>query len=178
MVMGSEHLAMIGPQSRTAMALVSAALGVLCAFAAPLAAAAAGDAKGTVTYKGRTATLKYAYLVKGPDMVSKQTIRRLILSANDLGAKIAACKTMGCTDGDLTEGLEVNFDSGPRLNYWMVLNGQKIQYSGTLKPEVLTTSASDAKRMAGKLVFDDAGAGGPKVDIEFDAALVKEVASP
>ncbi|MEO8751148.1 MAG: hypothetical protein ABI624_00560 [Casimicrobiaceae bacterium] len=155
-----------------------AAMVAAVAFGASSVFAAAGDAKGTVTYKGRTATIKYAYLVKGPDMVSKQTIRRLILSANDIGARIAACKTMGCTDGDLTEGLEVNFDSGPRLNYWMVLNGQKIQYSGTLKPEVLATSASDARRMAGKLVFDDAGAGGPKVDIEFDAALVKEATAP
>jgi hypothetical protein len=157
-------------------AILSVALGVTCALSAPLAAA--GDAKGTLAYKTRTADLKYAYLVKGPDGVSKQTIRRLILSATDLGAKIAACKTMSCTDSDLNEGLSVNFDSGPRLNYWMVLNGQKIQYSGTLKPEVLKTTADDAKRIAGKLTFDDAGAGGPKVDIEFDATLTKEVTAP
>jgi hypothetical protein len=147
-------------------------------FAVSSALAATGDAKGTLTYKTRTTNLKYAYLVKGPDMVSKQTIRRLILSASDLGAKIAACKTMSCTDSDLMEGLSINFDSGPRLNYWMVQNGQKVQYSGTLKPEVLKTTASDAKRMAGTLAFDDAGAGGPKVDVEFDAAMVKEVTAP
>jgi hypothetical protein len=140
--------------------------------------AMAGDAKGTVVYKGRTAEVKYAYLVKGPDEVSKTVIRRLILSTKDLGAKIAACKTLSCTDSDLDDGLSINFDSGPRLNYWMVMNGQKIQYSGTLKPEVLKTSASDAKKMAGKLVFDDAGAGGPKADVEFDAPMVKEVAAP
>jgi hypothetical protein len=44
------------------------------------APAFAGDAKGTVVYKGRTADVKFAYLVKGPDAVSKTTIRRLILS--------------------------------------------------------------------------------------------------
>jgi len=152
---------------------------VVCAVAVALAApVAAGDAKGTVTYKGRTADVKFAYLVKGPDAVSKATIRRLILSTKDLAAKIAACKTMSCTDSDLDDGLSINFDSGPRLNYWMVMNGQKTQYSGTLKPEVLKTSASDAKKMAGKLVFDDSGAGGPKADVEFDAPLVKEVAAP
>ena len=118
--------------------------------------ASAGDAKGTLVYKTRTANLKYAYLVKGPDAVSKQPIRRLILSATDLSAKISACKTMACTDSDLNDGLSVNFDSGPRLNYWMVQNDQKIQYSGTLKPEVLKTTANDAKRIAGKLAFDDA----------------------
>jgi hypothetical protein len=152
-----------------------AVLLVAAAFASP---AIAGDAKGTVVFKGRTAEVKYAYLVKGPDAVSKATIRRLILSTKDLGAKIAACKTMSCTDSDLDDGLSINFDSGPRLNYWMVMNGQKIQYSGTLKPEVLKTSASDGKKMAGKLAFDDAGAGGPKADVEFDAPLVKEVAAP
>ena len=58
------------------------------------APAAAGDAKGTVVYKGRTADLKFAYLVKGPDAVTKQPIRRLILSTKDMGAKIAACAKM------------------------------------------------------------------------------------
>jgi len=154
---------------------MSIAVLLVAAFASP---AIAGDAKGTVVYKGRSAEVKYAYLVKGPDAVTKATIRRLILSSKDLGAKIAACKTMSCTDSDLDDGLSINFDSGPRLNYWMVMNGQKIQYSGTLKPEVLKTSASDAKKMAGKLAFDDAGAGGPKADVEFDAPLVKEVAAP
>ena len=43
---------------------------------------------------------------------------------------------------------------------------------------MLKTTANEAKRIAGKLTFDDAGAGGPKVDVEFDAALVKEVAAP
>ncbi|MFO1322531.1 MAG: hypothetical protein U1F15_00540 [Burkholderiales bacterium] len=159
----------------TQIARCAVVAGLLALVAPP---AAAGDAKGSLAYKTRTADLRFAYLVKGPDSVTKQPIRRLILSASDLSAKIAACKTMSCTDSDLAEGLSINFDSGPRLNYWMVLNGQKIQYSGTLKPEVLKTTASDAKRMAGKLAFDDAGAGGPKVDVDFDAAMVKEVSAP
>lgn len=174
--MGSERIARADSKSRAVTAIISIVLGAIFAVSATLAVA--GDAKGTLTYKTRAANIKYAYLVKGPDTVSKQPIRRLILSATDLGGKITACRTMACTDSDLNEGLSVNFDSGPRLNYWMVLNDQKIQYSGTLKPEVLKTTANDAKRIAGKLTFDDSGAGGPKVDIEFDAALVKELAAP
>jgi hypothetical protein len=163
-------------QSHVVTMIMSMALGVTCALSATLAMA--GDAKGTLTYKTRTANLKYAYLVKGPDAVSKQPIRRLILSATDLGAKISACRTLSCTDSDLNDGLSVNFDIGSRLNYWMVMNDQKIQYSGTQKPEALKTTADNAKRIAGTLRFDDAGAGGPKVDVEFDAALVKELAAP
>jgi hypothetical protein len=162
--------------SLRSMTIVSVTIGAVFAMSASLVSA--GDAKGSLVYKTRTANLKYAYLVKGPDAISKKTIRRLILSATDLGAKISACKTLSCTDSDLNDGLSVNFDSGPRLNYWMVQNDQKIQYSGTLKPEVLKTTADDAKHIAGKLAFDDAGAGGPKVDVEFDATLTKEVTAP
>ena len=140
--------------------------------------ATASDAKGTVVYKGRTADVKFAYLVKGPDAVTKQPIRRLILSTKDLGAKIAACTKMSCMDSDLDEGIEFDFVDGPRLNYWLVMNGQKIQYSGTEPKESLKATADDARKVAGALRFDKTAAGGPKVDIEFDAPMVKEVTAP
>jgi hypothetical protein len=146
-----------------------------CAGLAALPAHAAGDARDTVTSKGRTANVKYAYLVKGPDAVSKQPIRRLILSATDLSAKIAGCKTMSCTDSDLGDGLSINLEAGPRFSFWMVLNDQKVQYSGTEPYASLAAKTDDAKRLAGTVRFDKTAAGGPKVDVEFDAALVKEV---
>jgi len=146
--------------------------GLLALIALP---ASAGDAKGTVVYKGRTADIKYAYLVKGPDAVTKQPIRRLILSTKDLGAKIASCSKMSCMDADLDEGLEVDLVDGPRLNYWLVMNGQKIQYSGTEPKESLASTADDPKKVAGALRFDKTSAGGPKVDVTFDAALVKDL---
>ena len=136
---------------------------------------AAGQAKGTLSHKGKSATLAHAYLVTGPDAVdTKKTIRRLILTTKDLGAKIRGCQAMSCSDGEVTEGLVVDIGAGPRLNYWMVLNDQKVQHSGTQPPASLRASADDPKRLAGKLSFDDSGASGPKVDVEFDAALVKE----
>ena len=137
--------------------------------------ATAGDAKGTVVYKGRTADVKFAYLVTGPDAVTKATMRRLILSTRDLGAKIAGCSKMSCMDSDLDEGLEIDLVDGPRFNYWLVMNGQKIQYSGTEPKESLASTANDAKKIAGTLKFDKTAAGGPKVDVTFDAAMVKEL---
>jgi hypothetical protein len=163
-------------KSHAGMTTITVALSALFAVSATLALA--GDAKGTLIYKTRTANLKYAYLVKGPDAVSKQPIRRLILSATDLNSKITACRTMACTDSDLGEGLSLNLDIGSRLNYWMVMNDQKIQYSGTQKPEALSAKPNDDKRIAGTLRFDDTAAGGPKVDVEFDAPLVKELMAP
>jgi hypothetical protein len=139
------------------------------------ALAAGNDAKGTIAYKNFNVALKYAWLVKGPDsMDPKKTIRKLVLSATDIGAKLAACASMSCADGSVTEGATVDFDSGPRLNYWMVVNGQKVQYSGTVVPSALAAKANDANHVAGRLTIDDAAMGGPKIDAEFDATVGKE----
>jgi hypothetical protein len=102
-------------------------------------------------------------------------VRRLALSAKDLGAKMRACQTMSCTDGEVTEGLVVDTDGGPRLNYWMAIGGQKVQHSGTQRPAALRTSADEPERLTGKLGFADTASSGPKVDVEFDAPLVREL---
>ena len=135
----------------------------------------AADAKGTVAYKGRTVDVKHAFLVQTTDAMSGKPMRRLILSPKDIGAKIASCAKMSCVDGDLDEGLEVDFVDGPRLNYWLVMNGQKVQYSGTEPKESLASTADDPTKVAGALRFDKTSAGGPKVDVTFDAALVKDL---
>ena len=152
--------------------IVSAVILIAALGAGP---AHAADAKGTVVYKGRTVDVKHAFLVQTTDAMSGKPMRRLILSPKDIGAKIASCAKMSCVDGDLDEGLEVDFVEGPRLNYWLVMNGQKIQYSGTEPKESLASTANDAKKVAGTLRFDKTGAGGPKVDVTFDAALVKDL---
>ncbi|HUL72035.1 MAG TPA: hypothetical protein VLT86_02990 [Vicinamibacterales bacterium] len=138
----------------------------------------AGDAKGTLNYKGKSkdfaVTLKFAYLVKGPDEIDpKTTIRRVILSATDLTAKIQACKTMDCSDDDLSEGIEVDITGGPRLNYWLAVNNGLVQYSGTQRPTALVATTDTPTRLAGKITFDDSAAGGAKLDATFDATLLK-----
>jgi hypothetical protein len=153
---------------RAAFALAVAAL-----FASPLASA--GDAKGTVAYKGRTLEVKHAFLVTTKDAMSGKPMRRVILAPKDIGAKIASCAKMSCVDGDLDDGLEVDFVEGPRLNYWLVMNGQKVQYSGTEPKESLAPTANDPKKVAGTLKFDKTAAGGPKVDVTFDASFAKDL---
>jgi hypothetical protein len=145
------------------------------ALAASAGPALAGDAKGTVAYKGRTLDVKYAYLVTTKDAMSGKSMRRLILAPKDVGAKIASCAKMSCVDGDLDDGIEFDLVEGPRLNYWLVMNGQKVQYSGTEPKESLASTANDAKKVAGTLKFDKTAAGGPKVDVSFDAAFVKDL---
>jgi hypothetical protein len=144
-----------------------------------LSGVASGDpAKGTVVYQGKTAELTHVYLVKGPDAVdTATTIRELVFSSTDLGPKLQACKSMRCVSGEVTEGMTVDLDAGPRLNYWVVLNGQRVQYSGTAKPAMLQTTADEATRLAGTLRIDDTDAGGPKVEVQFDTKLLKEFQS-
>ena len=159
----------------------SLALAAAVLVTAPLAIAAGGTAKGTLAYKAKSGPItvapKYAYLVKGPDAVEPgKIIRKLIFSTTDLGAKIDACKTMSCTDADLGEGMTVDLDAGPRLNYWVVLNGQRIQYSGTEPPASLKLTTDTPQRLAGTLAFDGTAAGGAQVAIEFDTPLVREMA--
>jgi len=155
-----------------------AAMGLILALSVALPSGsqgAAGEAKGTLSHKGKAVTLAHAYLVTGPDAVDpKKMVRRLILSGKDLGAKTRGCQTMSCTDGEVTEGLVVDIDGGPRLNYWMAISGQTVQHSGTQRSAALKTGADEPKRLAGKLSFDDSPSSGPKVDVEFDTTLVKE----
>ena len=161
--------------TRTALAVAAIALAV-----ASGADAADGSANGTLAYKSKggpiTIALKYVWLVKGPDAVDpKLIIRHLIFSATDIGAKVAACKTMSCTDADLGSGMTVDLGSGPRLNYWVSLNDQRVQYSGAVMPDALKLATDTPGRLAGKLTIDDSAAGGAKVDVEFDAPLLQEL---
>ncbi|CAG1007270.1 hypothetical protein BURK1_03383 [Burkholderiales bacterium] len=133
----------------------------------------AEPAKGTVTQGGRSAAIRHAWLVTGTDVVTNSAIRMVVLSATDLGAKLEACATMSCVSGLVEDGMTVDFDAGPRLNFWVSLNGQRVQYSGTERPAAFAATASDAKRIAGRLVIDKSASGGAKVDVEFDAPLAR-----
>ena len=168
---------MASPAGKTGVVALRCALAAAIAFAS--APANAGDAKGTVTYKDRSGpiaiTVKHAYLVRGPDYISGKTIRRVVLSVADVGAKLSECASMMCSDGDIGEGMTIDFDVGSRLNFWFVGNNQLVQYSGSADPASLKLTTDTPQRLAGKWDFDGSAAGGPKVQVEFDAPLVKEI---
>ena len=122
-----------------------------------------------------TVTFKHAYLMKGPELGGGAVIRRLVLSASDVSDALKSCQTMMCSDGGIGEGMTVDFDAGPRLNYWFVANDQLVQYSGTAAPTAAKLTTDSPTRLAGMLSIDAVGAGGPKVQVDFDASLVKEL---
>ena len=140
-------------------------------------AAAADPAKGTLTATGKipaTVNVKHAYLVKGPNAFGDKAVRLLILSEVDQGAHIKSCATMSCTTDKLESGMTVEFDSGPRLLYWFVANGQRVQASGTAEPATMALTANTPQRLTGKWTHDASGQGGPKIAVEFDAPALKE----
>ena len=135
-------------------------------------------ANGTLTYKDKTksftSSLKHAYLVKGPhDYEKDKTIRRIIFSPTDIAVGLQSAKSMSEAVAALKEGMTIDFDAGPRLNYWITLNGGLVQYSGTATLDTFTKTTESGERITGKLMIDDADAGGPKVEVEFDAPLLK-----
>lgn len=135
------------------------------------------NCQGKLFYKaGKKAfdiDLKYAHFITGPDTFDpKKKIRRLIFTANPLDEKIKSCKVFNCVD-QYIEGIQVDLDAAPRLLYWVSVNGQLVQYSGTSVNETLSLSKDSQERLAGTLKFDDSAAGGPVVEVTFDAAMMK-----
>lgn len=163
----------MGKHSSTTIVAVLLATIFLAAFLTSFRVEAEDIAKGTVVYKDKTMELKYVYLVKGPDYTSS-VIRELVFSPTDISAKIQSCTDMSCVSAVLDEGMTVDFNSGPRLNYWIVMNGQMVQYSGTADPSVFTATADAADRLAGSLKIDSMSGGVGTLDLTFDATLVKE----
>ncbi len=101
------------------------------------------------------------------------TVRILILSAEDISAKIDSCDTVNCVDGWVKEGITMQFETGPVVYYWVSLEGGTLQYSGATHKSVFRPTADTGDRLAGKIKFDDTPDGGGKADVEFDVRLTK-----
>lgn len=135
------------------------------------------NCQGRLLYKaGKKAfdiELKYAHFITGPDSFDQnKKIRRLIFTATPLNDKIKSCTVLNCVD-QYIEGIQVDLDAAPRLLYWVSVNGQLIQYSGTAVNETLSLSTDSQERLAGTLKFDASDAGGPNVEVTFDATVMK-----
>src|SRR5688572_19313131 len=101
----------------------------------------AAEAKGVLTYeskgKAHTLELKHAYVIKVPDALNpKEMMRRVVFSPKDIADAIKACPTAQCVNGALADSLHVDL-STPFLPYWMVLDNQRVQYSGPAAPTAL-----------------------------------------
>jgi hypothetical protein len=141
-------------------------------------AVADGSASGTIAFKTGKCSVKYGWLVRGPDeMDPSKTVLRIYLSSVDVGAKIKACKTLSCADNALGDGAMVDFSDARHLAYAVRLNGERLQYSGGTNGEAFTLTTSEPNHLVGKLHIDDTTADGAKIDATFDLTLVNTFAS-
>lgn len=146
--------------------------------------ALASDANGTLKYehkgKTRTAEVKYAYLVTGPNAVDPSKItRQVFFSSADIGAAIQACQTLSYCLGDtLSKGLAVLWVDvgGPTdnnsLTFSIGFKGAEEQFTSGSTPRTgLKATTDTATRLAGKLTVKS-----PSVtaDVQFDMPLFKE----
>jgi len=96
---------------RSRVPVTAQALALAFAAAVFPAAGNADPATGTINYQSKAGAVivKVAnvYLIKGPDAVSGKTIRELIFTSADIGAKLQACASMMCASGHVIEGMTV-----------------------------------------------------------------------
>ena len=128
----------------------------------------ANTASGTMIIGKHNVAIKYAYLVSAAEGDNKG--RRLIFSASDIAASIGKCTTISCAGKGLNEGLELELDSGERMNLWAVANGQMVQHSDTAVRSTLTATANKPDAVGGVLTIDRSNI---KINIKFKAMLSK-----
>lgn len=131
----------------------------------------ANTASGTIILGKHKVAIKYVYLVSATEGDNQG--RRLIFSASDIGASIRKCTKISCAAKNLNEGLELELDSGERMNLWAVANDQMVQHSDTAPHSTLTATADKPDFVAGVLTIDRSESGGPKINIEFKARLTR-----
>jgi hypothetical protein len=159
----------------------AAALAVGVASLLVAGPAAAGEASGAITFPkaGKatlTATLKHAYLLKGPDLFDPaRVVRRLYLTSTDIGAALKGCSSFSCASGHVTEGMTLDLDSDRRFGFWVVLKNGMVQHSDTAEKDALDAAVNSPERVKGRFRVDYTQGGGPKVDVEFDASLLAEM---
>ena len=141
--------------------------------------ALAGDsASGTISFQAAKGTVKYGFLVRGPDdMDPSKNVLRLYLSSVDIGAKIKAAKTFSDADNALEDGAMVDFGDARHLGYAIRLNGERVQYSGGTDADAFKLTTNKPDHLAGKVHIDDSTSGGAKVDATLDLTLVKTFTS-
>jgi hypothetical protein len=136
--------------------------------------APAGHASGSATFDKHSATIKYGWLVRGPDEFDhSKSILRIYLSSSDVGAKILACDSFSCADQSLLDGGYVDFSGASYTNYWFTLSGGHVQFSGGTNATAFALTTNQPNHLAGTVRIVDSSFHGAKLVAEFDLTLLK-----
>ncbi len=136
--------------------------------------ASLGHASGSAAFDNHSATIKYGWLVRGPDEANDgKSILRIYLSSTDIGEKIQACGSLSCVDQSLVNGGFVDFSGASYTNYWIALDGGHVQFSGGTDATAFALTTKQPNHLAGKVRIDDSSFHGAKLVAEFDLTLLK-----
>ena len=134
-----------------------------------------GTAKGTLTLQGSdgssSVTFAHAYYVTAPDSFDKtKPERRLVFTAEDQAAAIAACDTYRCAQLPMIDGLTFYLADQGMANWWAHVG--QTQMSGVALSSALKLRVDTPDHLAGTFKIGGGGASATAT-IEFDAKLTK-----
>lgn len=167
------------------------AVGIL--LVASVSAQAADKAAGKVGYEPNSATIKYGWLVRGPDIYvdtgpkgdlydpKNPTMLRIIFSATDIGDKIKECVNLSCAMEALTDGMYLDLSdqklkiAGQPVDdipYEIRLTAGDTKFNSGTKKGNLKLSTKTPDHLAGTLHMVEF-ADNVKVDVSFDLTVIK-----
>lgn len=163
------------------------ALTAFFAFALASVAAAADKADGKFACDGQSITVKYGWLVRGPNATYNsekdlpdiydpkgKTMLRIYFSDTDVGSAIKACKNLSCTKDAIKNGFMIDVADPkdlPELPYRMWITEGDAKCNSMIKPSALQLSTNQPDHVAGKLHLSEMG-GNDTADVDFDLRVI------
>ena len=134
-----------------------------------------GTAKGTLTLQGSdgSSSVKFAhaYYVTAPDSFDKtKPERRIVFTAEDQAAAIAACDTYRCAQLPMIDGLTFYLADQGMANWWAHVG--QTQSSGVAMSSDVKLSVDTPDHLAGTLKIGGGGASAT-AKIDFNVTLTK-----
>lgn len=170
--------------------VASFALALTAVFAVSSVAAAADKTDGKFACDGQSITVKYGWLVRGPNATYNsgkglpdlydpkgKTMLRIYFSDTDVSSDIKACKNLSCTKDAIKNGFMIDVADPkdlPDLPYLMWIAEGDAKCNSMIKPAALKMSANQPDHVAGKLHLSEMG-GNDTAEVDFDLRVIVTV---
>jgi hypothetical protein len=144
---------------------------------------AADRSSGTFACETKPITVKFGWLVRGPNVTYKvehglsdlydpkgKTALRIYFSDTDVGAELKACKNLSCTTDAIGNGFMIDFaDSAdlPELPYRAWIAEGDVKCNSFINPSALQLTTNKPDHLAGKLHLSEMS-GTVTADVDFD----------
>jgi hypothetical protein len=151
---------------------------------------AADKATGTFACDAKPITVKFGWLVRGPNVTYQsakrlpdlydpkgKTMLRIYFSDTDVGTALKSCKNLSCTREAIDNGFMIDFADPadlPQLPYRAWIAGADAKCNSLIEPSALQLTTNKPDHLAGKLHFSEMG-DTVTADVDFDLQVVSTV---